>query len=899
MTTIPSEIPLVNRKHELEELKNHLNKATQGQGNLLFIAGEAGVGKTRLVEELKTYAQSQGIQVLQGWSLYESLTPYMPFIEALRSANLDHLFSREEPPKVECVYLITDTGLLIKDVVREETKLDSIIFAGMLTVVGDFVKDSLSMLSGKERKESLDSLGYEKYRILIERGTNTNLAVILTGRENEFLINDMKEVLVNVEQQFGNVLKIWDGDDNSIKGIDELLKSLITSGKYDGIDYAKDEPHIKRNRLFENVLLGIERHSKVNPSLLCIEDLQWADPSTMALIHYVARNTRKCKLLILGTYRPEDVAVTKDGKAHHLIEAMQLMSREDLYQKIELERLEEGYMDEMLSSLLGETDFTDDLKKQLYMETEGNPFFIVSLLRMLIVEKTIEIKDEAWTLTTDLKAVNLPSKIYDVIERRLSRIKRKEREILEYAAIIGEEFTSDTLAKATHLKKIDLLKKFRTLEQNHKLIRSIDTKYKFDHGIIKEVIYNQIPEEMRMEYHTLIADTIETLSKDYLEEVVRNLAYHYYRGKNREKALPYLIKAAKGAKKEYLNEEAIGFYTQALELEGDIQERMEIFEAMGDIYFLIGDYDKSINSYESTLELAEMNNKRAEIKAKIGGIYYRKLEYDESLKICTEALDLVKGEECKEEALAIYYIGNVHWLGGELDRTLECYEKSLEIREKIGDQRGIGQCLHGIGVTHFWKEENDEALESYEKSMEISEKIGDLYSMASCLVNIGNVYSHIGDFDRALESYEKSLKISEKIGSQRVMTWAYFSIADAYLKKKDIKRALDFCNQTLNLSKMVDAKESVALSKCVLGMIHREQKDWIQSIENFKENIKILQERGYVWHLGNSYFEFGLMWKEKGDIEKAKEHLNKALDIYEKLKMEKHLEKVKATIEAL
>jgi hypothetical protein len=88
------------------------------------------------------------------------------------------------------------------------------------------------------------------------------------------------------------------------------------------IDYAKDNPQIKRNKLFENILLGIERHSRVNSSLLCIEDLQWADPSSLALVHYIARNTRKCNLLILGTYRPEDISTTKDGEVHHLIESM-------------------------------------------------------------------------------------------------------------------------------------------------------------------------------------------------------------------------------------------------------------------------------------------------------------------------------------------------------------------------------------------------------------------------------------------------------------------------------------------------------------------------------------------------------------------------------------------------
>jgi hypothetical protein len=120
---------MVNREDEFVELRGYLDKASNEEGNTIFISGEAGVGKSRLLSELIDFAHSKGVQILQGWSLYESLTPYMPFIEALRSADLDYLFSREDPPKVECVYLISNTGLLIKDVLRKETELDFNIFA--------------------------------------------------------------------------------------------------------------------------------------------------------------------------------------------------------------------------------------------------------------------------------------------------------------------------------------------------------------------------------------------------------------------------------------------------------------------------------------------------------------------------------------------------------------------------------------------------------------------------------------------------------------------------------------------------------------------------------------------------------------------------------------------------
>jgi predicted ATPase len=935
---IESQPKMVGREEELSELKAFLDKSRQGHGNTVFIAGEAGVGKTRLLDELKGYAKEQGVDVLQGWSLYESLTPYMPFLEALRSGGLESLFA-DEAPRVEAIYLVSHNGMSIKEVIREETKLDPDIFTGMLTAVGDFVKDSLSMLTGQEEEGSLNSLGYKNYRILIETLGEINLAVILSGKENEFLINDMKEVLVNVDKQYGTTLKGWDGNEKRIEGIDGVINSLITSGKYDGIDYGKDDPKIKRNRLFENILLGIERHTKVNPSILCIEDLQWTDPSSLALMHYVARNTRKCNLLMLGTYRPEDIAVTKDNKTHPLINVMQRMSREDLIKKMELERIEENYLDEMLTSLLGKTALSDEFKNQLYKETEGNPFFIVSLIRMLIEEKTIEKKDDVWILTKDLKEANIPSKVHDVIVRRLNRVKEDERKTLDYASVIGEEFTSTILAEAIGVNRVQLLEQLRILEQKHKLIRSVDKKYKFDHAKIKEVLYIQIPAELRIEYHALIADAIETLNKDDLDEVVGDLAFHYYRCRNSEKALPYLIKAAEKAKKDYSNEEAITFYTEALELEEDAQKRMEIFESLGDVYQLIGDYEKSKEAYRSALEYVGEKRKKADIKVKIGAIHNRIGEYDEALRICTEALDLIKGKECKEEAFALRKIGvALHWKGesnkaleyfekslkiqekigdqlgeadtlkaigimyddkGEFDQALENYKKSLKIYEKIGNLVGIAMCLNNIGLLRYRKGEYNESLEFYKKSLKIGEKIGSQVTAGVCLLNIGDSLYGMNEYDKALDFLEKSLKILEKINAKRPMTYSYENIARVYFKKKDLQKALKFCQQALDLSNEIGYKLNIATSRRIFGMIYKEEKKWKESMTNFEDSVKIFKKIGSEKELGDTYYEFALMWKAKGDSDKAKEHLKEALDIFEKLKLEKWEEKVKVELEVL
>ena len=878
---------MVGRDGELEELGSHLEKAGAGQGSTIFVSGEAGIGKTRLLQELKQVAKSRGFLVLSGTSMFESLTPYMPFMEALRSGGLESLFG-EQAPRIEGVYLVSGSGLLIGEYLREATQLDSDIFASMLTSVGNFVKDTLSMMAGEEREGTLNVLGYEKYRIVIEAGIDANMVVVLTGEENEFLVSDMREILGRVEAGYGDVLKAWDGDKEPVKGIENLLKPLVASGKYDGIYYGKENPESRRFLLFENVSLGLRRRALARPMLLCIEDMQWVDPSTLALLQYVSRNTRRSRLLIVCTYRPEDIVAREGAPVHPLAEAMQLMGREELFEEVSLKRLSRESIDRLLSSLFRKAEFSDEFKDRLHRETEGNPLFVIELVKLLVTEDAIKMDRGTWRLVKEVEEVNVPLKIFDVIKRRLNRLREDETEVLDFAAVAGSEFTSDLLAKATGLGRVQLLRVLRRLEQTHRLIRSFDTRYRFDHTKIKEVLYNEMPLELRREYHSIIARSIEELHKDDLDAVVGDLAFHYYQCRDAEKAVPSLLRAAETAKKAFANTEAIRFYREALELIGNdrarSEERLRALEQLSEVHLLRGEYDRATSILDEMRAVSKDRNVIAKTYRIAGGVFEKRGEYDKALEELSRSASILGERETAEHGRISAFKAMVYVRKGDYDAGLKLCEEALRIYAgSVGADKDLAQVYNVMGILRYYKGEHAESLRNYSRAIEIREKIGDMPGVASCLINIGIVNHSIGDFAAAIDYGIRGLAVAERSGDTRGVMASLINLGSFNYRGGESARALEFLGRAMAIAERIGDRRGVAACLNNIGSVHLNKGECEAALEDFKQALAIAEKIGDQVGSADNLNNIGVVYREMGDKGRALEYFRIGLALSEKI----------------
>lgn len=1002
MSSTPSAtLGFVDRVEEMKRILDALKAARTGKGQLLIVRGEAGSGKTRLVQETAADAEKHGFSVGFGTALAESVVPYHAWKEALEGLGLDTILEEPPPPRLLGFYLLTPKGHIQTKVERED--IDSDLLSGSASMLADSVHDSKAheVVEG-----GLTLMSQEGHNLLLHRGSTSHLGAIVEGREDEAFLADMTALADRAES-------ILSGEDIQYEGeepdqvIEAQMRQLLDSEIYEGIDYAKEDPKLRQNRLFELIALGLSRKAGSHPICVVIDDLQWADPSSLALLHYAARNTRKTGVLLLGTYRVEEAEARP-----HLRDALKGMEQEEILAEMDLNGLTREDLPDLAESFIGPHILSDAFLGHLWRETRGFPLFVREVLLGLEDDGEIVSRGVVKRLVCPLDEVALPERVRDVIRVRLSRLPREDRQLLDAAATCGTRFTAALVSRVAGEEEMKVLNGLSAIARVHGLLRPAASGFTFDHPAVQEVLYDGVPTEIRQTYHREAAEWLETAGGP-----IEDIGEHYYRARD-SRAARKLRQAAAIASTKYANDEAARLLGEALELALP-EERGELLKLRADALEAAAMYEDSLESYRKALDLTEEKYKTAEILGDIGWVCKLRGDYEEAIARCTQALNLVEGDGCTEESRALdilgsayyfkgeqeraieYYLGsmnigerignqevianslnnlaNIYATRGDFDRCLEYYDKSLNISREIDDQLGIAKSLNNIGTVHFDRGDYETAAECHEKSLAIRQKIGDVHGIAYSFYNLADAHYGRGDFVTALESYEKSLAVSDRIGDQ-LMTAAsslgigyihnirgdydaalrclerslrigeetgnrlllvevllgigdahrgqgdyaealesymeglelqreadmslvqcefYCAMAELHLEMTDWEKAVEFCNLALSSSTKIGRKKVMADSLRLLGMVDRERKKWKESMQNFTESLGLSTEIGGQLEAGKSHYEFGLMWKKKGEPSRAREHLDASIKIYEELNLKRDLERANAARESL
>lgn len=224
---------------------------------------------------------------------------------------------------------------------------------------------------------------------------------------------------------------------------------------------------------------------------------------------------------------------------------------------------------------------------------------------------------------------------------------------------------------------------------------------------------------------------------------------------------------------------------------------------------------------------------------------------------------------------------------GEWDKAIECFQDSLEIFERAGDEQGTITILNNRGFLYKDKEEWKKAEDDFQRSLEISEKLDDKHAMARSLKNLGLLYKDHGEWDKAIKCLEDSLKNFKRMKDKRGMAITYNDLGFLYKDNGEWNKAIECFENSLKNLEGTHAEQEKAAVFNSLGFLYTNKQEWEKAEENFRNAHKILEKIGDERRMADNFSYLGFLYRDKKEWAKAEEHFKNALTLLENLSDER------------
>ena len=527
---------------------------------------------------------------------------------------------------------------------------------------------------------------------------------------------------------------------------------------------SNDFPEARQARLPRAVGQLLEASSGGRPSILMVDDIQWADDASAQVFHYLARHAAERPLLVIYAYRDEEV--DSDERFARLVESLR---RETDARRVPLARLAYADTESLVAALADANLGAPGLAERLHRETEGNPFFLVSILQSLSEGETqLERRASGGPGL-------LPDALRAAVRVRLAHVPKELRPMLETAAVLGRRFDFDTLLEVTREPEEQLLGAVEALVKRRLLREEPEGGvYDFSHDKVREVVYRDIGGARRRLLHQSVAEALERRGDGETHERDAQLAEHYERAHVWSKALHYLVLAGERSQTLFAMRDALRWLDRAVALSEshpeslDENQRLTIYERRGAARAQAGQTQGAVADIRRVVDAVRAGGEREKTRdalVQLGMAYRRADAYEEATACLTEALAESRAMNDERRAAdTLYHLGTVAWSTGQNDQAIGFHQQAVEICERTGFTDLVAvQAWHGRGEAHYANAEPAAAIECYTRSLELARGIGDKGYESENLMMIGHACvgtKGLGNYPRAMANLEAALELA-------------------------------------------------------------------------------------------------------------------------------------------
>jgi predicted ATPase len=496
-----------------------------------------------------------------------------------------------------------------------------------------------------------------------------------------------------------------------------------------------DDPRQIYDRGVHYLAQFLEAVTASSAAVLLLEDLHWADDSSLDTLAYLMRQGRHLRLLVFTTARPA------------LLERRPSWEMEAEFGRLDLLTLDERESQQLVAEVLQKmVDVPSALRDLVVSGAEGNPYYVEELIKMLIEEEAIITGEEQWRIEpTRLTNMPVPPTLTGILQARLDRLPPEERTIMQRASVVGRRFWDHAVVRVSEatggigeqgvLDGLSILRRREMVFRRDTSAFAEAREYIFKHAILREVTYAGVLKRLRRVCHALVAEWLIERRGERAGEYTGLIADHLEAAGHTERAVIFLQRAGEQAARQYANAEAIAYLSRALDLmpeSGDrelLGRRYELLLAREKVRDLQGVRDAQSRDLAARKVLADAladDRRRAAVALRQAHYSYTTADYPAAISAAQAAIDLAQRvKDVDGETTGYLEWGRALTSQGEYQAARTQLEQSLRLARRASLENLEARCLLALGDIPHRQGDYSSGRRYYDQALVIFRRIGD------------------------------------------------------------------------------------------------------------------------------------------------------------------------------
>lgn len=657
------------------------------------------------------------------------------------------------------------------------------------------------------------------------------------------------------------------------------------------------------------------------PLLLWIDDLHWADESSLVLLDQLTAGLERLPIILLTTFRADGTWQPPWWHRRN-------------YQQLHLDALDDLATTTLLSELLNSKELPASLEELVIERSGGHPLFAQELVTALVETSALVRDNSGWQLQTALHEGQIPGTIQRVLLNRMDTLPASAQRVLAVAAVIGNPADPGLLQAVLQstLQRPTLEAALSTLEDRNLLYQSWGSDaYHFRHTLMRDVAYAGISVEERQRTHRRLAELLEAPEKNEIalsnhHPIQEMLAHHYFysvavpttSGRPRvvrqspsalrQKALHYLQQAGERAHQKYAARSAILHYRHALDLVATLPDadaiHLALLDRLGAAHEIVMELPEAIDALQQVYTQYVINpstvaaTTKAELARRIGRLYERQSDYEGALEWMQQGLaflpnvdqqqTLEQQTETDERTVAAALhvrVGCVRYSQGNHNEAKVACERGLQLTEGLDAGPVQAEAHNLLGSIADLQGATAIAGEHYRTSLATYHALGNAYEVARVENNLALVCFRSGEWEEAKAHFKRGITFWQEIEDHYNLAFNRLNLSVIEMYQGDWANAEAGFRQALTIWQEANNQRWCALCYTNLGLLAIEQAHWDEARSHLEESRVLILQQGIHHFLPEVTYALAEVALGQGDCDRALALANEASDLAQSLEM--------------